>query len=359
MYIVYFESKLVPVCLFQTEPYRMVFIANNNSKVKEVKLASPEQKHFDNQVFPLILQPDDDINKETLTSIDDTLQWIKEEKTEIENHLLKHGAILFRGFHLEKPADFDNFVKMFGYDPFPYIGGAAPRTLVVGNVFTANESPPDAAIPFHHEMAQVPNYPKVIFFYCDNNPPEGGQTPLVVSNLAYQKMKEQEPEFVTKLEELGVKYNRVLPNGDDPSSPIGRGWQSTYGTDDKADAEQTARELVDKVEWMPDGCMRTATKVLPAVLVDERTGNKTWFNSIIAVYKGWKDSRNSPESSVTFGDGSPMPPKVMDRLEHVLNDLAIDFKWKNGDVVMIDNRQVLHGRRPFVPPRKILACLCK
>lgn len=36
-----------------------------------------------------------------------------------------------------------------------YVGGAAPRTHVVGDVFTANEAPPDKLIPFHHEMAQV------------------------------------------------------------------------------------------------------------------------------------------------------------------------------------------------------------
>ena len=42
-----------------------------------------------------------------------------------------------------------------GYEELPYVGGAAPRTNVVGRVFTANESPPDQKIPFHHEMAQV------------------------------------------------------------------------------------------------------------------------------------------------------------------------------------------------------------
>lgn len=43
-------------------------------------------------------------------------------------------------------------------------------------------------------------------------------------------MKELKPDFVKKLEELGVTYTRVMPDGDDPTSAIGRGWQSTYGT---------------------------------------------------------------------------------------------------------------------------------
>ena len=152
---------------------------------------------------------------------------------------------------------------------------------------------------------------------------------------------------------------RVLCNGTDPVSPIGRGWQATYGSEDRAVAEKNAKELCAKVEWLPDGCMRTVTDALPAVRIDPRTGKKVWFNHIITHYRGWVDSRNKPEESVVFADGSPMPPKTMDILENVLNDLASDFIWQKGDVVMIDNRQVLHGRRSFTPPRRVLASLFK
>jgi hypothetical protein len=37
-------------------------------------------------------------------------------------------------------------------------------------------------------------------------------------------MKEKFSDFVEKLEEHGLIYTRVLGEGDDPSSPIGRGW---------------------------------------------------------------------------------------------------------------------------------------
>lgn len=37
-------------------------------------------------------------------------------------------------------------------------------------------------------------------------------------------MKEMKPQFVAKLEQLGVQYTRVMPLLDDPSSAIGRGW---------------------------------------------------------------------------------------------------------------------------------------
>lgn len=52
-------------------------------------------------------------------------------------------------------------LQAFGGEPLEYVGGAAPRTHVVGDVFTANEAPPDKLIPFHHEMAQV----GVVFYF--------------------------------------------------------------------------------------------------------------------------------------------------------------------------------------------------
>lgn len=68
--------------------------------------------------------------------------------------LLQHGAILFRGFPIISPDKFNTFVESFGFDEFPYVGGAAVRRQLAPRVFTTNESPATEKIPFHHEMAQ-------------------------------------------------------------------------------------------------------------------------------------------------------------------------------------------------------------
>lgn len=51
-------------------------------------------------------------------------------------------------------------------------------------------------------------------------------------------MKDKYPDFVEKLEDTGLIYTRVLGEDDDPSSPIGRGWKSTFLTKDKSVAEE-------------------------------------------------------------------------------------------------------------------------
>lgn len=284
---------------------------------------------------------------------------IRRHREWVESLLHSSGAVLFRGFPIHSAQDFNEFVVAFGYEELPYVGGAAPRTNVLGRVFTANESPPDQPIPFHHEMAQVPEYPAKLFFYCEVEPAVGGETPIVLSHLIHKKMAEQFPDFVKKLEETGLLYIRILGEDDDPSSPIGRGWHSTFLTKDKNEAEKRAARLGTKLEWLEDGGVKTIMGPIPAIKVDRSRGRKIWFNSMVAAFTGWKDARNDPEKAVTFGDGTPLPTDVILACLRILDEEAVAIPWHRGDVLLLDNLAVLHSRRSFEPPRRVLASLCK
>lgn len=108
---------------------------------------------------------------------------------------------------------------------------------------TANEAPPSEKIPFHHEMAQVPNYPRNIFFYCSNPPATLGQTPLVSSIVVARRLRAELPSFMESLDTAGVVYTRILPAKNDPLSPIGRSWSSTFASSDPNECEKTAANL--------------------------------------------------------------------------------------------------------------------
>lgn len=41
----------------------------------------------------------------------------------------------------------------------------------------------------------------------------------------------------------------------------------------------------------------------------------------------------------------------------VLDEEACDLTWVKGDVIWVDNDQVLHARRPFTGDRRIMAAL--
>lgn len=316
----------------------------------------PQQKSVNGSSFPFVVLPGSGSNFPNGASV---AQAIRENKAWLEDQLHRNGAILFRGFPILTPSDFNGVVEAFGYEELPYVGGAAPRTNIVGRVFTSNESPPDQKIPFHHEMAQVPEYPSIVFFFCEIKPAEGGETPIVLSHSVYNRMRSQFPEFVEKLEKHGLLYTRILGVGDDPSSPIGRGWQSTFLTTDKEEAEKRAARLGMKLEWLPDGCVKTVSGPLPAIKVDETRGQKVWFNSMVAAFTGWEDARNDPRKAVTFGDGSPLPEEAVHGCLAILNEESVAIPWYPGDVMVLDNKAVQHARRSFIPPRRVLASLCK
>lgn len=315
------------------------------------ELSTPHQKAYNTTQFPTILSP----NPANIAGLTDS---IKSNKPWLDSLLHNSGAILFRGFPVLTPSEFNDVVEAFGYDELPYVGGAAPRSNVVGRVFTANESPPDQKIPFHHEMAQVPEYPSKLFFFCEVEPGSGGETPIVLSHIVYERMKEKYPEFVQRLEQHGLIYTRILGEDDDPSSPIGRGWKSTFLTKDKEVAEERAAKLGMKLEWMEDG-VKTVMGPIPAIKHDKTRQRKIWFNSMVAAYTGWKDARNDPVKAVTFGDGKPLPADIIYDCLQILDEECVAIPWQKGDVLLLDNLAVLHSRRPFNPPRRVLASLCK
>lgn len=114
----------------------------------------PQAREYGIRCFPPCLSPCPGTNLHGNAFID----WANRNSSAINSALDVHGAILFRGFGGLDPQYFSQFVGALGAGTFPYSLGNAVRTLIVGGkneVFTANESPPDRPIPFHHELAQV------------------------------------------------------------------------------------------------------------------------------------------------------------------------------------------------------------
>ena len=155
----------------------------------------------------------------------------------------EYGAVMFSGFTLRSGEEWASVLYQTGIKEMEYVGGAAVRKLVVGSeerfndmqVLTTNESPPSEPIPFHHELAQTPNPPSHICFFCKLNNAEGGSTPLIRSDMVFKWLQDNHPEFLTKMEG-GVKYRKVAPEEDDPSSALGRSWKSMYNVQTREEA---------------------------------------------------------------------------------------------------------------------------
>lgn len=289
--------------------------------------------------------------------------WAASHRAEIESLLSKHGAVIFRGFGAasDTPEKFAAFTEAGLQLPnFPYELGNAVRTPVVGDrVFTANESPPDKPIPFHHELAQTPKFPARILFYCDTPASIGGETPLVLSTAVYDQLRKQCASFVDKLELEGVVYSRVMTAHDRPSSAIGRGWRATFGAETQEDVEAKLEARGYDWDWIGEGkdaMLREISPVLEAVR-DLGNGKKSFFNQLVAVWGGWKDEFNEPENCIRFGNGDTMGRVGMHTAARIMAENRVAIPWEKGDIIYIDNYQVQHARNPFEGKRRVLASL--
>jgi alpha-ketoglutarate-dependent taurine dioxygenase len=317
------------------------------------ELTVEEQQIHHGSPFPLVL------GCETETAdLDDSVRWASEHRDELLRQAQEHGAILFRGFPMRTPEDFDRFIAAFEMENFPYEQSLsnAVRINYTPRVFSANEAPADVTIFLHHEMAQTPVFPGILFFCCQKPADSGGATPLCRSDILFEQMLQRCGDFAKACEQKGLKYSNVMPGENDADSGMGRSWQSTFRATDRDQAEQRMRDLGYSWEWMEDDCLRATTPVLPAVRT-AANGRKTFFNQLIAAFKGWKDSRNDPAKSITFGDGTPLERDTVLLVADMAEALTFDVRWQQGDVALVDNVLAMHGRRTFEGKRKILASL--
>ncbi|KAL7152907.1 hypothetical protein ABFS83_04G129500 [Erythranthe nasuta] len=316
---------------------------------KEFKVGKCEgERLVEGETIPLVLRPP----AEDKNQLEVLLEGIGKNKDWFHQMIAKNSAVLLRGFDVKNAVDFNDVVEAFGWDEIRYVG-PAPRTQVHKRIWTANEGDLSEFIHYHHEMLSVKVFPEKVILFCEVAPPHGGETPFIPSFRVTERMLEEFPEFVEELDKKGLKYTFKVLGKKDSSSTKGRGWENAFGTSDKAEAEKKANALGFGVEWLPEGGVKTILGPLSLTRVfEERKGRRMWFNTVVGMHR-------KEVSNVTMADGTEIPEKIVKRCSEILEEESIQFKWEKGDVLFLDNYALLHGRRPSLPPRKVLAALCK
>ena len=75
-------------------------------------------------------------------------------------------------------------------------------------------------------VTQMKAWPSKVFFFCETAPPEGGQTAIVQSQSITQRMENRMPQFVSKLNDVGVVITVTTPIQNKVSSFIAENWKT-------------------------------------------------------------------------------------------------------------------------------------
>jgi hypothetical protein len=92
----------------------------------------------------------------------DVVSYAQQIRPELDNRLLDHGAVLFKGLPLKSSHDFSQFFRSLGYAPRNDIGGSAYRDVVAPNVLNSSSERAACCIEPHLETAYYSNHPYVV-----------------------------------------------------------------------------------------------------------------------------------------------------------------------------------------------------
>jgi alpha-ketoglutarate-dependent taurine dioxygenase len=302
------------------------------------------------QALPLVVQP----NVDTL----DLVTWAKSNRAFIEKELLKHGAILFRNFNVNSIARFEQFAKAISPELMGYGERSSPRHKVSGGVYTSTDHPADQPIVLHNEQSYTLNWMMKLWFFCLQPAQQGGRTPIADSRKIFNRL---DPKIIEKFAQKQVMYMRNYGTG------LGLPWQEVFQTREKSAAEEYCRHALIEFEWLDDDRLRTR-QIRPAIRRHPKTGEAVWFNHALFFHVSSLEAATREsllaglkEEDLPFntyyGDGAPFETVVLDEIREAYQQETISFPWQAGDILMVDNMLVAHGREPFAGPRQVVVAM--
>jgi alpha-ketoglutarate-dependent taurine dioxygenase len=304
------------------------------------------------RMVPLIAQP-------SVEEVD-LVTWAGFNKGLIEEQLLKHGAILFRNFGVTSVTRFEQFTKTISPELMQYGERSSPRHKVSGSIYTSTDHPADQPIVLHNEQSYTLSWMMKLWFFCLQPANTGGGTPIADSRRIFRRLS---PELVEKFEEKQVMYLRNYGAG------LGLSWQEVFQTSEKSEVEAYCRQVGIKYEWLDGERLRTR-QIRPAIRRHPKTDEKVWFNHALFFHVSSLEAatRDSLLSGLNeedlpfntyYGDGSPFEAAALGEIREAYRRETVSFPWQAGDILMVDNMLVAHGREPYTGHRQVVVAMAE
>ena len=309
------------------------------------------------------------VTAETSTSPEGAVAWAEANAAALDALVSRSGALLLRGFAIETAQDFRAVCRAIRPDLKGYAGGDSPRSAVGEQVYTSTEYPSHLEVLLHNELSYAGWSPERVFFCCLIPAETGGETQIADGRAIYRSLPAPIREA---FEERGVIYHQHLWDAEGEPG-VGKSWQETFETNDRAAAECYLREAGMDFEWTTFG-LRTRARHA-AVRVHPVTGETCWYNQADQWHRAFDsvkvaigrqddlrfDPRTAGEATLgnhaTYGDGGEIDPADLEVVREVSRGCEVLFPWRAGDIMLLDNLLTMHGRKPFTGARRVLVAM--
>ena len=264
---------------------------------------------------------------ETLDSIDrDTLAgWVAES-----------GYVVLRNYEVDL-ARFSAFVKQnstrISLDPARLFHGADGRQ-VAQKVDAGMD-----ALGLHCENGNSPFWPDLCWFYCDVAPSIGSQTTVCDGIGAFQALT---PAARRAFKGRDIVYTRRV------REPL---WK-TYAMHGGGGAQDDTRELFARLRALVNDRDSTQLELEEdaSITYRFRTSAVLTHSAFRPAFQAFANSIFGPSFNyerpvITFADGAAIDSGLLDEAAAACAQHTREIDWHVGDLVVIDNRRVMHGRR--------------
>lgn len=263
------------------------------------------------------------------------------DRDEVIRCFKESGLLLFRGFNASAD-DFEAFSNRFSEDFMDYKGGgyhrkiinaAGDQSILSVNYYIGSEKQSTFALPLHGEMYYLNERPVVMWFYCVRPALKDGETTVCDGAALYQGLSAATKQFFAAQR---LKYIRYY----DPAD-----WQKRFLTDDLHGVEEFCRRNGQTCQVDYEKGTLLTEYLYPATVTHRWTGKTIFINNILPVV--WQERNGKETNIVRMEDGTKVPDDVVAEIDEVSRVLTRNISWKSGEVAMLDNAWVLHGRRRF------------
>lgn len=192
-------------------------------------------------------------------------------------------------------------------------------------------------VGLHCENGNSPFWPDVAWFYCEKAAKKGSQTTLCDGRLVWLGLSKESRRLFTNKD---ITYQRTVGEQQwkDYVYHCRKGQLSMEVIRLEHLQELTSPISNAELQLQPDGSLYY-TCTVPAARKTLFSDELSFANSILG------PSYNYEKPRITFSDGTDIPEVVMGEIERVTAEKTLNIDWKDGDIVMIDNTRVMHGRR--------------
>jgi alpha-ketoglutarate-dependent taurine dioxygenase len=251
----------------------------------------------------------------------------------IQESLSKQGWVLLRGYDFNVNSFSDLMHVLCGDLTFDPARDFASKDAQVVDAGTA-------AVGLHIENGNTPLPPDIVAFYSALSASKGSQTTICDGHALYHALSDSQRELFSN----DMTVSRFLPD---------QMWKRYVATALKMGDWQSATlhdlkrfcSVVPNQSFEPaaDGGIYYQLRFSP-ILNDNFSGLPSFANAILG------PSYNYAAPVYRFADGSEMPESMKDELEALAEKFTEEVQWQDGDVVVIDNKRVMHGRREICVP---------